>query len=385
MCSSACIFHPAEGRCTAWYRSSDKEEKRGHDVEFICLSCSSKEKQQLHEKLCLWVARIDFKFTIQYPIVSTRWGCCHEKNTSKLQHTPLLFILSFLKATLWAQLLTLCFPSQCSHMSVQKNSHVCTKQNKALKVFICLSDLKYCDPQTTLRAHCVMRGIPFFPRQKRWHHWSHLMCALNIRWGRKGSIQEFSTLLRAPGLPSPSRPSQATLRTRTGWNRPPSPQQQQQHKQSQLRARRLETKQRMIAKPEVCLRPLGCSHRSSCAPPCAARLLRDSFHKKPSKFQVNDFHRWDTTCTYLTPWQVKHLNFHQFHLVSSPAFVHSFFPPAALGISILLLIPSLTHSPHLPLFFEPRLWHGCSFTVSLRWLMVFIFTVVWILSLKAHK
>lgn len=28
VCSSACIFHPAEGRCTAWYRSSDGEHIR---------------------------------------------------------------------------------------------------------------------------------------------------------------------------------------------------------------------------------------------------------------------------------------------------------------------------------------------------------------------
>lgn len=51
VCSSACIFHPAEGRCTAWYRSSDEEEKRGHDVEFICSSCSSKEKLQINANL----------------------------------------------------------------------------------------------------------------------------------------------------------------------------------------------------------------------------------------------------------------------------------------------------------------------------------------------
>lgn len=294
------------------------------------------------------------------------------------------FVCSFvLESNFMGSATYIMFPVSAFTHVCAKNSHVCTKQNKALKVFICLSDLKYCDPQTTPRAHCVMRGIPFFPRQKRWHHWSHLMCALNIRWGRKGSIQEFSTLLRAPGLPSPSRPSQATLRTRTGWNRPPSPQQQQQHKQSQLRVRRLETKQCTIAKPEACLRPLGCSHRSSCAPPCAARLLKDSFHRNPSKFQVNSFPRWDTTCTYLTPWHVKHFNYQRSRFISShhlPPFTHTFFPLAALSISILLLIPSLAHSPHLPLFFKPGLWHGCSFSVSLRWLMAFIFTVAWILS-----
>lgn len=142
-----------------------------------------------------------------------------------------------------------------------QNSHVCTQQNKALKVFICLSDQKVLwSPEHSERPLCYEKYF-ILPRQKRWHHWSHLMCALNIRWGRKGSIQEFSTLLRAPGLSSLSQPSQATLRTRTGWNRPPSPQ-QQQHKQSQLRVHWLETKQCMIAKPEPCLRPLGCSHRS---------------------------------------------------------------------------------------------------------------------------
>lgn len=108
-------------------------------------------------------------------------------------------------------------------------------------------------PWTHWEVHCVTRGISFLPRQKRWHHWSHLMCALNIRWGRKGSIQEFSTLLRAPGLTSPFQPSHATLRTKTGWNRPPSPQ-QQQHKQQKLRVHwldRLETKQWTIAKPRA--------------------------------------------------------------------------------------------------------------------------------------
>lgn len=44
----------------------------------------------------------------------------------------------------------------------------------------------------------------FFPHKRNDIIWSHLMCALNIRWGCKGSIQEFSTLLRAPGLPAPS-------------------------------------------------------------------------------------------------------------------------------------------------------------------------------------
>lgn len=154
-----------------------------------------------------------------------------------MQHKPLcLFFLSskqlsglncFSCVSFHRPHICLCKPSA-------PNSHVFTQQTKALKMFIFLSDQKYCDPLNTPRVHCVMRGISFLPRQKRWHHWSHLMCALNIRWGRKGSIQEFSTLLRAPGLPSPFQPSQATLRTRTGWNRPPSPQ-QQQHKQSQLR------------------------------------------------------------------------------------------------------------------------------------------------------
>lgn len=41
------------------------------------------------------------------------------------------------------------------------------------------------------------------------------MCALNIRWGHKGSIQEFSTLLQAPA----PRPFSATLRTWGVWNR----------------------------------------------------------------------------------------------------------------------------------------------------------------------
>lgn len=47
----------------------------------------------------------------------------------------------------------------------------------------------------------------------------------------------------------------------------------------------------MIAKPEPCLRPLGCSHRSWPAPPCAAHLLTDSFQRKPSECQVNGLHR----------------------------------------------------------------------------------------------
>lgn len=118
--------------------------------------------------------------------------------------------------------------------------------------------------------------------------WSHLMCALNIRWGCKGSIQEFSTLLRAPGLPSPSQSSQATLRTRTGWNRPPSPQQQTQTAAATSSlAGSLETKQCMTAKPGPCLRPLGCSHCSSSAPPCAAHLFKDSFHRNPTECQDN--------------------------------------------------------------------------------------------------
>lgn len=185
------------------------------------------------------------------------------------------------------------------------------------------------------------------------------MCALNIRWGRKGSIQEFSTLLWAPGLSSPSQPSQATLRTRTGWNRPPSP--QQQHKQSQLRVHWLETKQCMIAKPEPCFRPLGCSHRSSCAPPCAAHLPKDSFHRNPSKLQVNDFPRWDATCTFLTPWTPKTYTFSTvaFHLIHCPlspaSFTHPLLPLAAFCISILLLIPSLTHSFRFSFFFRAQL------------------------------
>lgn len=53
----------------------------------------------------------------------------------------------------------------------------------------------------------------------------------------------------------------------------------------------LETKQCMLAKPELCLRPLGCSHRSSPAPPCAAHLLKDSFHRNPTACQVNRLHK----------------------------------------------------------------------------------------------
>lgn len=80
------------------------------------------------------------------------------------------------------------------------------------------------------------------------------MCALNIRWGRKGSIQEFSTLLRAPGLPSPSQPSQATLRTMTGWN-PATFTTTTTQTAAVTEARWLdwlETKQYMIAKLEPC-------------------------------------------------------------------------------------------------------------------------------------
>lgn len=56
----------------------------------------------------------------------------------------------------------------------------------------------YCNTLNAPTGHCVicMRGISFLPRQKRWHHRSHLMRALNIRRGH--SIQEFSTSIWAP-------------------------------------------------------------------------------------------------------------------------------------------------------------------------------------------
>ncbi len=157
--------------------------------------------------------------------------------------------------------------------------HAHNKKKGIKSVYLLVRPKVLWSPEHTESPLCYERYF-VFPRQKRWHHWSHLMCALNIRWGRKGSIQEFSTLLRAPGLLSPSQPSQATLRTRTGWNRPPSPQ-QQQHKQPQLRVHWLETKQCMIAKP--CLRPLGFSHRSSSAPPSfTQRFLPQKPDQEPS-------------------------------------------------------------------------------------------------------
>lgn len=155
----------------------------------------------------------------------------------------------------------------------------------ALKVFICLSDQKYCDsPKHTESPLCYERYF-IFPRQKRWHHWSHLMCALNIRWGRKGSIQEFSTLLQGsrPPLALPVfsgytenqdwvEPATFTTTTTT---------------ESQLRVHWLETKQCMIAKPEPRLRPLGCSHRSSSAPPCTAQRFLPQKPKQVSSQETS--------------------------------------------------------------------------------------------------
>lgn len=156
--------------------------------------------------------------------IATRWRCYLENNVSSC--STHLSLYSFSHESYFLCLPTLImFPFKVfTHVGAQ-HSHVCTQQNEVLKLFICLSDQKYCDLLNTLRSPlCSERH--FIPSQtKGMTSWvTHLMCALNIRWGRKGSIQEFSTLLRAPGLPS--QPSQATLRTRTGWNRPPSPQQQ---------------------------------------------------------------------------------------------------------------------------------------------------------------
>lgn len=229
------------------------------------------------------------------------------------------------------------FTHVCATPQCKIPMYACTQQQKkALIVFICWSDQKHCDPVNTLRVHCVMRGISYFPIQKRWHHWSHLMCALNIRWGCKGSIQEFSTLLRAPGLPSPSQPSQATLRTRTGWNRPL---QQQHHKQPQLQIHWLETKQRMIARAEPCLRPLGCSHSNLSAPPCAAHLLKDSFHRNPTKSQVNRLLKRLSQMRHgmylLDPLAPKIFLFQYCNSSTKPSpasFTHTLFPLTALYI-----------------------------------------------------
>lgn len=224
-------------------------------------------------------------------------------------------------------------------------------QNKALTCLFARQAKSIVIPLTELRVHCVMRGISFFPRQKRWHHWSHLMCALNIRWGRKDSIQEFSTLLWAPGLSSPSQTSRATLRTRIGWNQPPSP--QQQHKQSQLWVHWLETKQTMIAKPSP-----ACDLWAAAT---AVRLLHPAlrcYSKIPST-ETRGSPKLTTLpdeAQHIPMWSLGTWLFLTvaFNLLCANPSPLSFFPLAAFCISILRLIHPVTHSLCLPLFFEPR-------------------------------
>lgn len=113
------------------------------------------------------------------------------------------------------------------------------------------------------------------------------MCALNIRWGHKGSIQEFSTLLWAPA-PRPTSLVRRPLRTRAVWNQILcAPPQQRRRRHKQLRVRRPETKQCMIAKTVPCRQPLGFSHRGrSCLHPAAAAAFpRDSFQRNQSSVE----------------------------------------------------------------------------------------------------
>lgn len=120
--------------------------------------------------------------------------------------------------------LWLCFLSQLSHACLS-----CTTQIPMYTLTQTTKTRLYCKESIYLlvRQKCAVIpwlypgsivfcwSISFCFRQKKWHQRSHLMCALNIRWGHKGSIQEFSTLLWALGLLCLLR---ATQKTRTGWN-----------------------------------------------------------------------------------------------------------------------------------------------------------------------
>lgn len=137
------------------------------------------------------------------------------------------------------------------------------------------------------------------------------MCVLNIRWGCKGSIQEFSTLLRGSRPPQPSQantenqdwvePATLTTTTKTktvlgsgvgdetvhdshAWALPPTS---------------------GLQPPHLVYPTLNCFSSKS------------SFHRNQSKFEVNDFPTWHST--YPT-WPLGHLTFPReaFHLMHIP-------------------------------------------------------------------
>lgn len=114
----------------------------------------------------------EFKFPVFQniiPQITTRWRCFLEGNI--LNCCTLLFVYSFfLESNFMGSVTWIMFPfTAFTHIcatSQHKIPMYARNKIKALKVFICLSDRKYCGPRTRWESIVLWEVFHFFPDKR---------------------------------------------------------------------------------------------------------------------------------------------------------------------------------------------------------------------------
>ena len=201
------------------------------------------------------------------------------------------------------------------------------------------------------------------------------MCALNIRWGHKGSIQEFSTLPRVPGLPL-ARPVFSGCTENQSWVEPAT-----FTTTTTQTSRSYGFTGRLAADKTEHDSQTGALACDLWAAATAVRLL----HPEPLIYTkipptetrpsakltdcTSDSLRWDTACACLSPRHLKPFTFSTCGVLSHPRTLHLLQLPRSFISFILSILRHLSRSPSLLLIPSPTrstflLWAQACDTVA---------------------